>query len=175
MTDAARPILRAYDVAWGRLRDRLEGLSDDELFWEPAPGSWSVRRGADGAWAIDGGGGGPGPTPAPVTTIAWRVVHVGAGALGGFTGLRFGDGWPDVAAGMPTAADEVVPFLEARYRGWVDALAGLDDAGWTAPLGEGWGEYARDSTIDLALHVLDEFVHHAAEVALVRDLYRSRA
>ncbi|HEV2427511.1 MAG TPA: DinB family protein [Acidimicrobiales bacterium] len=175
MTDAARPILRSYDEAWRRLVARLDGLQDEELFWEPVPGAWTVRRGASDAWEIDGGGGGPGPTPAPVTTIAWRVVHVGAGALGGFTGLRFGEGWPEITADMPTVAASVVPYLEARYRAWVDALAGLDDAGWTAPLGDAWGQYAPDSTIDLALHVLDEFVHHGAEIALLRDLYRERA
>lgn len=175
MTDAATPILRCYEFAWARLRDRLEGLSDDELFWEPVPAAWTVRRGADGSWEVDGGGGGPGPTPAPVTTIAWRIVHVGGGALGGFTGVRFGTGWPDIRAELPTTAARAIPYLESRYRGWVDALAALDDVGWTAPLGEAWGEYAADSTVDLALHVLDEFIHHGAEIALLRDLYRARA
>jgi hypothetical protein len=29
--------------------------------------------------------------------------------------------------------------------------------------------------VDLALHVLDELVHHAAEVGLLRDLYSHRS
>jgi hypothetical protein len=27
---------------------RLDGLTDDEYFWEPVAGSWSVRRADDG-------------------------------------------------------------------------------------------------------------------------------
>ena len=36
------------------------------------------------------------------------------------------------------------------------------------------GPYAESSTVDLALHVLDEVVHHGAEVGLLRDLYAHR-
>jgi hypothetical protein len=37
-------------------------------------------------------------------------------------------------------------------------------------LGTSWGAYAESTTADLALHVLDELVHHAAEISLLRDL-----
>jgi hypothetical protein len=61
----------AFDYPWDRFRQRLAGLSDDEYFWEPLPGCWSVRQSGDGRWRIDGdGGGGPAPDPVPVTTIA---------------------------------------------------------------------------------------------------------
>jgi hypothetical protein len=33
------------------------------------------------------------------------------------------------------------------------------------------GPYAESNTVDLALHVLDEVVHHGAEIGLLRDLY----
>ena len=51
------------------------------------------------------------------------------------------------------------------------ATAGLDDEQWHRPLGPDWGPYAEDSTLELVLHVLDEMVHHGAEVSLLRDLY----
>ncbi len=41
-------------------------------------------------------------------------------------------------------------------------------------LGPAWGPYGTDSLADLVLHILDEFIHHGAEVALLRDLYRAR-
>jgi hypothetical protein len=41
------------DQVYGRLRQRLEGLSDDEYFWEPAPGCWTVRRDPSGASVAD--------------------------------------------------------------------------------------------------------------------------
>ena len=36
------------------LRPRLEGLSDEEYFWEPVEGCWSLHRGEDGRYALDG-------------------------------------------------------------------------------------------------------------------------
>ncbi|MDT7599447.1 MAG: hypothetical protein QOK26_1524 [Pseudonocardiales bacterium] len=53
------------------LRPRLDGLTDAEYLWEPAPERWSVRpQHPDGAatvgWAY------PEPGPPPLTTIAWR-------------------------------------------------------------------------------------------------------
>jgi hypothetical protein len=95
--------------------------------------------------------------------------------VGGFTTMRFGEHLTDDAKEFPGAANGVRPFLEANYRAWRDALAGLDEAGWNAPLGPSWGDYADDNTFDLALHVLDEVVHHSAEVGLMRDLYSQRA
>ena len=47
MTDQTwNPLLRER-LAWhwtDQLRDRIDGLTDDEYFWEPAPGCWSVRH-----------------------------------------------------------------------------------------------------------------------------------
>lgn len=59
------------DFHWtNALRPRLEGLTDDEYFWQPVPNCWTVRRdgGIDFAY--------PPPEPAPFTTIAWRLAHV---------------------------------------------------------------------------------------------------
>jgi hypothetical protein len=96
-------------------------------------------------------------------------------ALGGFATMRFGANLPRGAAELPESAQGVKAFLEANYRAWRDALGELDEGGWNAPLGPSWGEYADDNTFDLALHVLDEVVHHGAEVGLMRDLYSQRA
>jgi len=62
------------DEVWERTRERLAGLTDEEYFWEPAPGCWSVRQRGDGRWAVDQAM--PGPDPAPLTTIAWRLWHL---------------------------------------------------------------------------------------------------
>jgi len=34
----AQLLLAQVDQVYGRLRQRLGGLTDDEYFWEPAPG-----------------------------------------------------------------------------------------------------------------------------------------
>jgi len=172
MADLANSLLRTHDHVWNRLMTRLVGLGDAEYLWEPVSGCWSLRRGSDGHWRLDdGGGGGPAPDPVPVTTIAWRLGHIVV-CLGGFTSFRFGDGTltPETID-FPASALEVTDFLDGYYRTWRAALGELDQAGWEAPLGQAWGEYAEDNTLDLALHVLDEVIHHAAEVGVLRDLY----
>ena len=76
---------------------------------------------------------------------------------------------------FPSRAADVPDFLQARYTPWREGLVGLDEAGWEAPLGVDWGPYADSSTLDLALHVLDEVAHHGAEVGLLGDLFRDRS
>ena len=46
-------LLGLADYAFGRLRERLAGLSDKEYLWEPADGCWSVRLAGDGTFRAD--------------------------------------------------------------------------------------------------------------------------
>ena len=91
MQVTAPSVTRTFDYVWDRLLARIDGLGDDEYFWEPVAGCWSLRQMSDGRWLLDGdGGGGLAPDPVPVTTIVWRLGHLG-GTLGGFARMRFGD------------------------------------------------------------------------------------
>lgn len=173
----AASLITTFDHVWERLAGRLAGLTDEEYFWEPVAGCWSLRVGDDGRWQLDGrGGGGPAPDPVPVTTIAWRLGHLGGMAVGGFANRRFGDGKLSTRQiDFPPRAAEVPAFLDLHYRAWRAGLDGLGPSGWAEPLGPNWGPYAESNTVDLALHVLDEVVHHGAEVGLLRDLYSHRA
>jgi hypothetical protein len=173
MTDLGASILTTFDYVWNRFTTRLAGMADDEYFWEPVPRSWSLRCGPDKRWRLDGeGGGGPAPEPIPVTTIAWRIGHLGGLALGGFANRRFGDGTltPEMIDFAPEAAG-VPAFLDSHYRAWREGLFALDQGGWESQLGPSWGPYAEANTVDLALHVLDEVIHHAAEIGTLRDLW----
>ena len=38
MGDVKRELVDLSDGVWRRTRTRLEGLGDEEYFWEPAPG-----------------------------------------------------------------------------------------------------------------------------------------
>ncbi len=40
-----------------------------------------------------------------------------------------------------------------------------------AELGPAFGPWAESNKADSLLHVVDELIHHGAEVALLRDLY----
>lgn len=89
-----------------------------------------------------------------MTTIAWRLVHVGATCFANRASTFFGDGSvPDdadmgdprhVPTDLPGSATEAIAFLERTYRQWHDGIAALDDEGLRAPLGSKGGPYARD-------------------------------
>ncbi|HVX42855.1 MAG TPA: DinB family protein [Mycobacteriales bacterium] len=159
------------DYAWQRLIGRLDGMEDAEYLWEPAPGSWSIRPGADGAWRLDGAV--PAPDPAPLTTIAWRLHHIADGVLAAernATWLGLAIAAPVVGAPAATVA-EVRPRLEASYSFWRQCLDGAGDL--SAPVGPVAGHYADATRRSFVLHELDELIHHSAEVALLLDLYRA--
>jgi hypothetical protein len=162
------------------LRPRLDGLTDAEYLWEPAENCWSLRQRADGSYTLDS----PSPSPSPVTTLAWRMMHVGAYCLWNRAGAFFGDGSvPEDAdmsdsrylpASLPATADEAIAFLDQAYRNWHDGVAALDDEGLRRPLGPKGGEYATDPMAGLIVHINREVMHHGGEICLLRDLYQAR-
>jgi hypothetical protein len=182
----AASTIALLDHAWARVRGRLDGLTDDEYRWEPVPGCWTIRAVGWG-WKVDGGASPNEEVPSelrselpserqagppPVTTIAWRMWHIGAQTVAGHSGRLFGTAplplrprqWPGSADRALTAMDLAWQRFAARYRA-------LDDAAAARPLGEAFGPYAESTVADLLLHVADEVIHHGAEVALLRDLY----
>jgi hypothetical protein len=90
--------------------------------------------------------------------------------------MRFGDGRRLRVEDLdvPGRASDVGAFLDGQMGTWLEGLRGLREAEWLAPLGEAFGAYGRSSTLDLAIHVLDEVVHHAAEVGVLRDLWAAQ-
>jgi DinB superfamily len=185
---------RAVGVDWGRLlvgqlefywevhlRPRLDGLTDEEYLWEPVEGCWSLRPGPDGRWRLDQPD--PPPDPPPMTTVAWRLVHVGATCLANRASAFFGDGGVPadadmfdprhVPADLPGGAAEAVEFLERSYHRWHDGVAALDDEALARPLGPRGGPFAEDLMAELVAHISREVMHHGAEIALLRDLWRA--
>lgn len=151
---------------------RLDGLTDEEYWWEPVPGCWTVRRTEDavagvpvpGDWAIDGLW--QYPDPPPFTTIAWRLNHT-ALVLSGYLGIM---GAPITDERVRATATEAVEF-------WTEGAFTLDAAvkRWSEPeLSEPvhvphWGRAEpRWKIVD---GIVRECVHHCAEVALLRDLH----
>jgi DinB superfamily len=163
------------------LRPRLDGLTDEEYLWEPVDGAWSVRRAEDGGYKLDGWQ--PEPSPPPVTTIAWRMVHIGATCLANRASTFFGDGSVPgdadmadprhVPTNLPGTAADAIAFLEWAYRWWHGGIASLDEEALATPLGPKGGPYARDSMAALVVHINREVMHHGAEICLLRDLYRA--
>ncbi|MFE1331401.1 DinB family protein [Streptomyces microflavus] len=196
------PLLEQFDFARERLTGRLAGplmdsgngvgigvtpLGDDEYFWEPVPGCWSVRRREAGpglrATVLEGSGdwgrdsaASPHPFPPPFTTIAWRLSHLSemlalrADHTNGSRSLtRAGLAVPGDAAGA------VAAFVSAA-QAWHATLLTADDAaletvGYSA---YPYGSDAEDVFVDIVWWVNQEVLHHGAEIALIRDLYRAR-
>jgi hypothetical protein len=175
-------IVGQVEFYWSvHLRPRLDGLTDEEFFWEPVDRTWSLRPGPDGAMKMDGVGE-PEPTPPPVTTIAWRLVHVAAGIYSRASTF-FGDGSVPADATMfdprhqpaalPASAAEGLDLLDRSYAWWRDGIAALDDDALAAPLGPRGAYFANDPMAALIVHVNRETMHHGAEICLLRDLYRA--
>ncbi|URM91993.1 DinB family protein [Streptomyces sp. MRC013] len=196
------PLLDQFDFARERLADRLAGpvvdsgngtavevgpLTDEEYLWEPVPGCWSVRRRTDGpgprATALGGTGDwgrdtapAPHPVPPPFTTLAWRLSH-----LSELLALR-----ADHTAGTHAltrddyrtsgdAAGAIAEF-DAAATAWRNVLLAADDRALDTVGHSTYphGSDPEDPFVDIVWWVNQELLHHGAEIALIRDLYRSR-
>jgi hypothetical protein len=175
------PILRDQIAShWeSQLRDRLEGLTDDEYFWEPAPGSWNVRPRGTGTAPVQAGSGAmtidfsfPEPDPPPVTTIAWRLGHVIVGVLAVRNAAHFGRAATDYQSfEYAETAKEALAQLDTEYAAWQAGVESLAEERLGRAAGEVEGPYAERTYAELVLHINHELIHHLAEVCLLRDLY----
>jgi DinB superfamily len=196
------PLLAQFDFARTRLADRMTGphgdsgngvsieipaMADEEYLWEPVPNCWSIRPRSEGPgpgatvlvgageWGRDSARPDH-PWPPPVTTIAWRLGHlsemlmlradhtIGSHALTQDDYLFRGD-----------AAGALVAF-DAGAEAWRAALISADDAALDMVGRSTYpdGSDPDDPFLEVVWWVNQELLHHGAEIALLRDLYRAR-
>lgn len=156
------------DFHWqGQLRHRFDGLSDEEYFWEPVADCWTLHPDGSIDFAY------PPPQPEPFTTIAWRMAHVIVGVLAVRNHAHFGGPPADYLTWQyATDAATALHQLDDAYAGWIDGVRGLSEADLARPCGPAEGEWAEHPLIELVLHINRETIHHGAEIACIRDLYR---
>jgi hypothetical protein len=148
------------------LRSRLDGLSDNEYFWEPVPGCWTVHRDGSIDFAY------PPPRPEPFTTIAWRMAHVIVGVLAMRNHAHFDGPAADYQSWTYALdANTALGQLDDAYRRWVTGVRSLDAEGLTRPCGPTEGDWGAHPISELVLHINREVIHHGAEIACLRDLY----
>jgi DinB superfamily len=174
-------------------------LIDDEFFWEPARGCWSVRRRSEcrtptpfgtGVWVADFDGGlveraARGEASEPLTTVAWLMWHV-ASMPGRLAELDFLAGTHSAESGWTspyiadhpvfTSADEAVQTMRQGWRALDKALQASTD-GQLEQQTRFWGYPApgpRAPAYQVVALMLNEISHHAAQVCVLRDLYRVR-
>jgi hypothetical protein len=170
--DVKTELLTLSDHWSTRLLTRLGGLTDEELFWEPASDCWTLRRGASGEMRPDFGL--IFTEDAPVTTMAWRLWHIidmlkeDRCAL--YLGLE-----PEPSAAetwVAASAPEAIDMLERAYAAFRRYLVAADEARFGESIPRAF--MGRSTRLAFVLHMLDEFIHHTAEIALLRDLWRAR-
>jgi len=128
MPTATQLLATQLHEAYRRVRDRVEGLTNDEFFWEPVPDCWTVRRRPNGLWMVDY----PDvhPEPGPFTTIAWRLDHL-AECKVMYHEYAFGAGrltWPEIDSAHTVA--DAIAMLEHGQRLLTTALDALTDETW---------------------------------------------
>ncbi|MBV9952407.1 MAG: DinB family protein [Acidimicrobiia bacterium] len=164
------------------VRPGLDGLTDEEYFWEPVDGCWSVRPRAEARTEVVGGAGDlvaefayPEPVPAPVTTIAWRLAHLRVGVFGQRNTSHFGRDPIDYATAVYAGdAATALAELDEEYARWIKGVGELGLEGLARPVGPAEGPWAEHPYAELILHINREAIHHGAEILLLRDLYRHR-
>ena len=168
MSDLTTQLADQLDFHWtNQLRPRLDGLTDEEYFWQPVPDCWTVHP--DGAIDFTY----PPPQPEPFTTIAWRLAHVIVGVFAMRNHSHFGGPPADYQSwNYATDAKTALQQLDDAYANWIAGVRGLSDD--DSVRGHAGPPKARTPTIRsslLVLHINREVIHHGAEIACIRDLY----
>jgi hypothetical protein len=155
------------DEAFTRLRARLEGLTDDEFFWQPVPDAWTIHQDRPGHWtyhyAI------PDPEPAPLTTVGWQVVHIGTTRLMyhewayGSARLTF----PEID--VPHDVRGAMELLRRGFELLRDDLRGETEAGLDQPRRTNWGDMWPAWRIFTSM--ADHDALHTGAIGALRDLY----
>jgi hypothetical protein len=159
------------EEAYRYIRELVEGLCEDEFWWMPVAGCWTVRQDATGRWSADYPDP-PHPVPPPFTTIAWRLAHVGECKLM-YHEYAYGPGelsW--LTLDSAHNAKDATLVLERGHELLRDDLARIADADLDAQVRTNWGEMwpARQIFTTMIHHDFQ----HGGEIGVLRDLYRER-
>lgn len=170
MENKAVDLLKAQmDQAWQSLRGRLDGLTNEEFFWEPVPGCWTVHPDESGRWIMDYAI--PDPDPSPFTTIAWRLTHVATCKVM-YHEYAFGPGeltWDTLE--IPHTVADTKAMLEEGQSRLRRALDDLNDADLDEMRSTNWGDSWPTWRIFWVMTAHD--LGHGAEIGCMRDLYRA--
>jgi hypothetical protein len=167
MADLTTQLADQLDWHWrAQLRPRLDGLTDDEYFWQPVPNCWTVHPDGSVDFTF------PPPSPAPFTTIAWRMAHVIVGVFAMRNHHHFRGPPADYQSwDYATDAATALRQLDESYAAWTSGVRSLSAADLTRRCGPAEGPYANHPLGELILHINREAIHHGAEIACLRDLY----
>jgi hypothetical protein len=174
MGQLKKELLDLSEKFYERFTARVDGLTDEEYLWEPAPDAWSLVR-QDGKLQMQWGL--VFDEPQPVTTIAWRYTHISDMLCEERCARWLGVAEePEnyLAEGAPGDAQGARELFEKAYARWRRYLSAADDDGFFEPLGPGSRDWTNEPRTKGVLHILDEVIHHGAEIGVLRDIYRAQ-
>ena len=169
---AAKLLRTSWQESADRLTRRCDGLTGEEYLWSPTADAWNIKPDPErpGRWTYDYDF--APQLPAPITTIGWRLVHV----------IADNEIYWEYAFGpqQRTFLDLVVPStVTEALQGWHDSRRPITEwlrTATDADLAEPRPSHLGDAKTagEVVRILLDEQVHHGAEIALLRDLYQRR-
>ena len=75
----------------------------------------------------------------------------------------------------PRTAIGGIEYVEASWSAWQRLVSSLTSEEMWQPIGPVGGSYSDYERIAFVVHIMDELIHHAAEVGVLRDLYAARS
>jgi DinB superfamily len=163
-------LLAQMDEAYARLMARLDGLTDEELFWQPVRDCWTVYQDRNGRWTYHYAV--PDPQPAPMTTIAWQLVHVALCKLM-YHEWAFGAAqltWPELET--PHSVQRITILLTTGQRQLREDLVPLGEKQLDEFLLTNWGE--RWPAWRIFWTMIDHDALHTGAIGHLRDAYHWR-
>jgi len=160
------------DKFFARFVTRLDGLTDEEYLWKPVPDAWSLVPGANGTLTMVRGI--VFDEQAPVTTIAWRYTHIidllCEDRCATWVGLE-----PETdeifTTGAPATAAQARELLDLAFARWKRYVSAIDMSRIFEKVGPIGRQFADATRAFFVLHILDEVIHHGAEIGVLRDLW----
>lgn len=164
--------------SFGNLRWLLDDVDDEDCFWEPGEGCWSVRRREDagqawgaGDWVCEDAW--PAPDPLRLTTIAWRLAHLAAWTEV-YRSFAFDEVGVDLMhAEVPGTRDGLVAWLGVAQDRFAANVEACDEAALLELRPTFFGPPR--PLHDLISTIVVEHTHHGAEIGVLRDLRRGHA
>jgi hypothetical protein len=143
-------LIELFDYVWARFVERIGGLDEAEWGWTPV----ADKR----------------------VSVRWRVQHITDLLAADHNGPWLGVAPAPRADGSvpPASCEAAVAALEPAFQRWRESLQHTTDHSLGEKMGSIAEEFSDSTRYAFALHVVDELVHHSAEVALLRDLYEGR-
>jgi hypothetical protein len=113
----------------------------------------------------------------PFTTIAWRYTHISdllsEERCATWLGLE-----PEpenlFADGAPPDAKRARELFEKAFARWKRYVTATDETKLFEKVGSVGRNFADRTRVQFVLHILDEAIHHGAEIGVLRDLYRAQ-